>query len=1335
MKLVNDASDQYIDFQNAGKINDFDNEKSPSVIYSQEIKYDLGSKSDENSFSTIDFDEASFGSSPKEDTTYDFFEQSRSEQGSSENPTRENSMSFWDSDDFSEDPSEFYHPVSYPEDDDVGDESSSYFESMQSVENIDQAMAEVEKILAEDPALLMGLLSSVDYDTFIHTIQEYYSEQIKVLELLLANAEKLYERLLDYPSELMDYTNNITYYENQINSEIENARIHLMAEDPEFAAMDYEQQVEYVREHDQKVKNAIENYNQYRDFFNQKVVNEYGDLGITTVEDFFHELNKMPSNIRQIKQAIATLTSIKSSVPYDYLPYLNDYQNYEYDSEVSEDEAISVVSEDFLPILSDKNHPSREMILEEARNGLTFLFEGNYTKYHEKYPDVSPLEYIKMLMVYDPNAFNIYNIEGIDLETWEALLAIITLEKYDVDLGKKYSYIFQTQGAEAAILFLKTCRYQINDYMGQIQAKEFLDSLHDKDGETALKAILNVLGISLQGLADGTTTFNEGLGYAFESLLTLLGQHAENRIMSPEEYKRMYILMALMPESDRKKYGKIIVGEDGNKYSSSSIVDFTKEYSGVLLNYFYEFNQGIGNMVPYVLLGAINPYLGMGALGVSAGGNAYHSAMVDGKSLVQALFYELFTGVSEPLTEAFLGGMPFISNTKVSSLKSFFAAMARETTQESLQGALDLLYRAAFMDEPLPDIDDVDGWLKVFGDIGKQGIYGGLTAGVFNFPHLVAAIHNQHRVNTFINERRVSPDQQRKAIDTIRESDPSLKRLTDNEIKALFPNEFEAMVLLLDDKNLCNFLKLVQTMIPVDQRGEYNIDLLVEQLLSGNVDPKLLEFVRSKLPEFFVRGSQMFEELYKLIPLDDYDPSVPFDQILLHKIKEGDFSDFNRFSEMFEFVLLMSKKLGNSLLQFDERVERRLLNSQQWLPEDVREKIPQYQELYDSFLQSNGRLFLDSNGDMITSLEELAELIQNSTGEEAARYRFMYQLMDYYRLTFDGKLYDDLYVSRLSQLLELQNRLDEIQKNDTLTAEEQNELDSIQQEMAQLFFYVHETDINVVREKHDRIEWFKAEQKRLTKELMVKYRAYVQKRFSDATPEEQAMMEELIDYWFSDDAIDRSNHNLVIDIYNMLHNLRDYSSFSEFLGRFKNALRTVVGITDVALKFEQSEDQSMFTLLDLIRRELMKVDTDEDHGQVEDEYRQRNLHSHGDRFFSSTPDYRDVPARMQELSLYFDEVLQETNPEEYIKKAGYLWYQFMLIHPYGDGNGRTGRYLLNILFERMGIHSESLYASTAERDQFLLALDQYYFRRPPDIEGLQNEFYRFVKERGYYVKK
>ena len=1351
MRLTNDTSEQYIEAQSVGKMDDFDSMLEATTVHSQEAKYDSEAEST-GDVSVVDFDEDIIESNQGEDAAYSFLEQSENENDSSMNPvegdtssTGENS-SFpnFDSDVFDQEPEGNYQPTSYPNDGNSSDNQSTQFEGVQTVDDMEQAMAEVEEILRENPAFLMGLLSSSDYNTFVNTIKEYYSEQLSVLEKILAHAEKIYERIADYPVEWDDYNRTLQYYQDEINSAIVKAIERYREEDAEFASMSYEEQVEYVREHDEGVQEAINTRNRFLESFNEKVANEYGDIGITTVEDFYdayQNLSTLSKQIKEIKQAISTLEQMRDSAPYDLLIYLSDYENFEYDDEVSEEDALTVVDEDFIPIVADKDHPSHDRILEESRDGLTFLFDGNYTKYHEQHPDVTPLEYLKMLMLYDPYGYNLYNIEGIDFETLEALKAIILMEAYGVDLGKKYTYIFQTQGADAANEFLKAVQYQINDYVGQIRAKEFLDSLYESgDGSNALEAILNALGISVQGLVDGTMTFNEGLAYAVESLLTLLGEHAENRMMTSEEYKRMYILMALMPEADRQKYGKILVGKDGEKYSSSSIVDFTKNYSGILLPFFYEFNQGIGNMLPYMLLGAINPYAGLAALGVSAGGNAYHSAMVDGKSLVQALFYELFTGISEPLTEALLGGLPFLSNTKVSSWKAFFKAMVREGTQEALQGAMDFLYRALFMDESLPDIDDVDAWLEVFLNIGKQGLYGALTAGVFNFPHLVIAIHNQHRVNIFIKENEITTEQQRRAIDLIRESDPNLKNLTDNEIKALFPNEFEAMVLLEDDSKLISFLKLIQAMIPADERGEYNIDLLIEQLLSGDVDPVLLDFIRSKLPEFFVRGSQMFEALYKLIPLDDYDPKVPFDQFLLHKLKEGDFSDLNRFSEMFEFLTLLNKKIGNSLFQFEDIIFRKLRDSREWLPEDVQEKIPKYQEIYDEFIKDGGKMFIDSDGSVIDSLAELQELIQNSTGEDAERYQFMYQLMEYYNLIFhqDGSMhtiYDEVYVSRLSRLLELQNRLEELQSLDTLTAEEQSELEQIQKEMTKLFSYVHESDINTVREKHERIEWFKAEQKRLTKELMVKYREYIMNKFSDATPEEKALVEEFLDYWFSDEAIDQSKRTHVLDIANLLFGMRDYSSFFEFIGRFKNALRTVVGIADATLMFEQSEDQSLFALLDIIRRELMKVDTDEDHGKVNDKYRERNLHSHGDQFFNHTPDYQDVPARMQELSEDFNRILQITDPEEFIREVGYLWYQFMLIHPYDDGNGRTGRYLLNILFQHMGIHSEALYASEAERDQFLLALDKYYFQKPPDIEGLKNEFLRIVRESGYYVEK
>jgi Fic family protein len=81
----------------------------------------------------------------------------------------------------------------------------------------------------------------------------------------------------------------------------------------------------------------------------------------------------------------------------------------------------------------------------------------------------------------------------------------------------------------------------------------------------------------------------------------------------------------------------------------------------------------------------------------------------------------------------------------------------------------------------------------------------------------------------------------------------------------------------------------------------------------------------------------------------------------------------------------------------------------------------------------------------------------------------------------------------------------------------------------------------------------------------------------------------------------------------------------------------------------------------------------------------------------------DVPARMNDLVEWLREALEkkELHPIEIASK---LHHDFVLIHPFGDGNGRTARILVNFVLMRSGYLP--LIVPTEQKDRYLAALNR-----------------------------
>ena len=91
------------------------------------------------------------------------------------------------------------------------------------------------------------------------------------------------------------------------------------------------------------------------------------------------------------------------------------------------------------------------------------------------------------------------------------------------------------------------------------------------------------------------------------------------------------------------------------------------------------------------------------------------------------------------------------------------------------------------------------------------------------------------------------------------------------------------------------------------------------------------------------------------------------------------------------------------------------------------------------------------------------------------------------------------------------------------------------------------------------------------------------------------------------------------------------------------------------------------------------------------------------------PPPSDVPSLMQELVDWLRS--EEANQLSPILTAGIVHYQFVIVHPFFDGNGRTARSLANLILYQLGYDIKKLFS-----------LEEYYDANPSDYSAfLQGE--------------
>lgn len=95
------------------------------------------------------------------------------------------------------------------------------------------------------------------------------------------------------------------------------------------------------------------------------------------------------------------------------------------------------------------------------------------------------------------------------------------------------------------------------------------------------------------------------------------------------------------------------------------------------------------------------------------------------------------------------------------------------------------------------------------------------------------------------------------------------------------------------------------------------------------------------------------------------------------------------------------------------------------------------------------------------------------------------------------------------------------------------------------------------------------------------------------------------------------------------------------------------------------------------------------------------------------PDYTKIPALLKDLVDNTNDRIDLVHGHDIIKLAADLHYNFVYIHPFGDGNGRTARLLMNYV---QLYHKEPLIKIfTEDRAEYIDALNETEAKDNPDI--------------------
>ena len=151
------------------------------------------------------------------------------------------------------------------------------------------------------------------------------------------------------------------------------------------------------------------------------------------------------------------------------------------------------------------------------------------------------------------------------------------------------------------------------------------------------------------------------------------------------------------------------------------------------------------------------------------------------------------------------------------------------------------------------------------------------------------------------------------------------------------------------NKEAIVFFEEVRKLFPLNEKGEIDTSKVNYHILEGKENSPALQYLCQKLPEFFSRGSTMFEPLYEITGKIEENPDRSFDEQLFDKLRKGDLSDLKEFEKLFPYIQMVAKFVGPKLYEMDEFANKKIWLDNLVVPE-LLEQYPQYKGVYEQII-------------------------------------------------------------------------------------------------------------------------------------------------------------------------------------------------------------------------------------------------------------------------------------------------------------------------------------------------------------------------------------------------
>lgn len=233
-----------------------------------------------------------------------------------------------------------------------------------------------------------------------------------------------------------------------------------------------------------------------------------------------------------------------------------------------------------------------------------------------------------------------------------------------------YDYLLHNKSKSDADAYLNALNRAFNQRIGAKRAYDYIEYIRAEGFDVG-----DLVTTGLTGFWDGVRGFGQGI----ERLFT--GWSLEEGDKSILDYEQMY----------KSIYMQNIM----NDPSFLDIKDNEKWQGWNDLGAWYNTASSIGNMAIPSIIGMIpgGQPLSSVLFGLSAAGNSFGEAKIEGKTTAQAFAYGIFNGTTEALTEYMFGYIPGLS----AESKGFLGNLLSEGFEEFVQDYMDVGARAVLL--------------------------------------------------------------------------------------------------------------------------------------------------------------------------------------------------------------------------------------------------------------------------------------------------------------------------------------------------------------------------------------------------------------------------------------------------------------------------------------------------------------------------------------------------------------------------------------------------------------------------------------------------------------